>query len=158
MGLVSRGARLLAALVVGACMAGCGGSVADADRPSRTTTPSRPSSPFCAAVQANSTAIQPLNGLSARGGVPPDQLRSTVDEVRRTGADLLFTAPEEIRIDVQRTVEALNLQLDALLAAGGNAGALSRDPALTARLASPEVTSANQRVSAYVNRSCGPGR
>jgi hypothetical protein len=142
----------LAACVV---LVGCGGSVADSDSPDparRTNTAS--ASPFCAAAQANVEAIRPLNGLVARGQVPPDQLADTVSAVRRAGADMVMTAPEEIRVDVERTVEAVGLQLDVLLASGGDPSALTRDPELTARLNSPEFAGAGDRVRAYVERTC----
>jgi hypothetical protein len=145
----------LAALVV---LTGCGSSVADADSPDpRRTTAAAPTSPFCAAAQANLQAIRPLNGLVARGQVPPDELADTVATVRRAGADMTLTAPNDIRDDVERTVQALDLQLDALVASGGDASALTRDPQLTARLNSPEFAGAGERVRAYVERTCTAG-
>ncbi len=155
MGLAARAATLFAALAAGVLAVGCGGSVVDADAPARTGEPARPASPFCAAARANSDAIRPLNGLVARGGAPPAELSSTVDAVRRAGADLLVTAPGEIRSDVERTVQAVDLQLDALIANGGNSVALRNDPALAARLGAPELVAAAERVSAYVTSTCG---
>jgi hypothetical protein len=152
---VSRAAWSAAALVLGALAAGCGGSVADTDAPLRNRTSSPPPSPFCAAVRANSDAIRPLNDLT-RNGIPAKNLAATIDAVRFTGADLVNTAPADLRADVQRTVEAVNLQLDALVAAGGNAGATARDPAVTARLNAPELAAASKRVGSYVAQNCGP--
>jgi hypothetical protein len=154
MSLFVRAAAFVGALATGAAVVGCGGSVADADRrdPVRTTPP--PPSPFCAAAQANLDAIRPLNGLVARGSVPPDELDRTVTAVRRAGTDMLDTAPGEIRPDVERTVQAVNLQLDALVANGGDAAALSRDPQLASRLNSPEFAGAADRVRSYVARTC----
>ena len=159
MGLISR-AGALAALVVtiGGVLLGCGGSsVADADAPDPTRRPSAPQSPFCAAAQANLEAIRPLNGLVAQGRVPQDQLASTAAAVRRAGQDMVFAAPEDIRTDVERTVQALDMQLDVLVESGGDQTALSRDTELVNRLNSPEFVGAGERVRAYVERNCTAG-
>ena len=156
MGSVSRvGAAAMAAMGTWLLVA-CGGSVADADtnstRPEVTRNASPPS-PFCAAARANAEALRPLNAM-ATGGPQPGSLASTVNEVRRTGAELLRVAPDEIRPDVERTVQAVNLQLDALVANGGDATAVARDPDLVARLSSPELVGAGDRYRSYVNRTC----
>jgi hypothetical protein len=159
MGLISR-AGASAALVVtfGGVLLGCGGSsVADADAPDPTRRAPAPQSPFCAAAQANLEAIRPLNGLVAQGPVPREQLVSTVAAVRRAGQDMVFAAPEDIRTDVERTVQALGLQLDVLVANGGDQSALSRDSELVNRLNSPEFAGAGERVRAYVERNCTAG-
>jgi uncharacterized protein (DUF1499 family) len=154
MGLITRATAFAGALAAGAVLVGCGGSVADADRrdPVRTTPP--PATPFCAAAQANLEAIRPLNGLLARPNVSQDELADTVTAVRSAGAEMVNTAPNEIRADVERTVQALDLQLDVLLANGGDTAALSRDPELTARLNSPEFAGAGDRVRSYIDRTC----
>jgi hypothetical protein len=158
----ARSAALLAALVVTAGATGCGlgGSVADADRRSTDRTESRApaQSPFCAASRANTQAVAPLNRLVATGAPDREELADAVEEVRRTGADLLLAAPPEIREDVQQTVDAVDLQLDALLANGGDGRAVAQDPALSSRLNSPELTAAGQRVTDYVTRTCGTGQ
>lgn len=157
MGLVSRGPWALGVLALAALMAGCGGSVADSDSPAAPrSAAAAPTSPFCRAVQANSDAIRPLNGLAQRGAIPADQLPRTVEAVRQTGMDMVNLAPAEIRGDVQSTVDAWTLQLDALVRAGGDVAAVSRDPQLAAKLSSPELAGAGQRVAAYVTRTCTP--
>jgi hypothetical protein len=158
MGVISR-AGASAALVVttGAVLLGCGGSVADADAPDPTRRAAAPASPFCAAAQANLEAIRPLNGLVAQGQVPRDELASTVAAVRRAGQDMVFAAPDDIRTDVERTVDALDMQLDVLVASGGDQTALSRDTNLVNRLNSPEFAGAAERVRAYVERNCVAG-
>jgi hypothetical protein len=153
MGLLVRVAAVAGALVAGAVIAGCGSSVADADRRDPvSTTP--PPTPFCAAAQANLESLRPLNGFLAQGSVPPNELDDTVDAVRRAGAQMVTAAPNEIRTDVELTVQALDLQLDALVASGGDPAAVTRDPQLTARLNSPEFTGARARVRAYMERMC----
>jgi hypothetical protein len=158
MGLISR-AGASAALVVtfGGALLGCGGSVADADAPDPTRRSAPTPSPFCAAAQANLEAIRPLNGLVAQGQVPRDELTSTVAAVRRAGQDMVFAAPEDIRSDVERTVQALEMQLDVLVESGGDQTALSRDTDLVNRLNSPEFAGAGERVRAYVERNCRAG-
>jgi hypothetical protein len=146
------------ALVIGAVLLGCGGgSVADADAPDPTRRAPAPPSPFCAAAQANLEAIRPLNGLVAQSQVPRDELARTVAAVRRAGQDMVFAAPDEIRTDVERTVEALDMQLDVLMASGGDQAALSRDTDLVNRLNSPEFAGAGDRVRTYVERNCTAG-
>lgn len=156
MGVVSRvGATAIAALCAVPLVA-CGSSVADADANSNrpgSTRSSTPPSPFCVAARANAEAIRPLNAM-ASGGARPDNLSGTVNEVRRTGAELLRLAPDEIRPDIERTVQAVNLQLDALIASGGDASAIARDPSLVARLNMPELTVAGERYRTYVSRTC----
>jgi hypothetical protein len=156
MGSVSRvGAAAMVALGTWLLVA-CGGSVADADRNSAQSDVTRnvsPPSPFCAAARANAEALRPLNAM-ATGGPRPDSLSRTVNEVRQTGSELLRVAPDEIRPDVERTVQAVNLQLDALLANGGDTAAVARDPDVVARLSSPELTGAGDRYRSYVNRTC----
>jgi hypothetical protein len=156
MGLVSRGAKLAAALVAGAITAGCGGSVADSDNRDPVRQPAPPPSPFCTAAQANVAAVRPLSALITRGGASPQELSASIDGVRRAGAAMLDAAPDGIRSDVDLTVQAANLQLDALQANGGNGAALARDPELNARLGSAEFTGARERVQAYVDDNCGP--
>jgi hypothetical protein len=158
MGVISRaGASAALVVTIGAVLLGCGGSVADADAPDPTRRAAAPASPFCAAAQANLEAIRPLNGLVAQGQVPRDELSSTVAAVRRAGQDRVFAAPDDIRTDVERTVEALDMQLDVLVASGGDQTALSRDTDLVSRLNSPEFAGAGERVRAYVERNCVAG-
>ena len=132
-------------------VAGCGGSVAGLDRVEPTRAPAGPPSPFCAAVQASSAATTPLSG---RSGVPPEELSNTVDAVRLANDDLVQTAPDEIRDDVEQYVAALDLQLDALLANGGDSTALATDAALASAVNTPENVAANQRVQEYVRTTC----
>lgn len=158
MSLFSRGARL-AALAACVLLSGCGGSVADADRePARSTRDAAPSaSPFCTASRANSAAIVPLNALVGRGAPDPDELARAIEAVRSAGSQLLTVAPPEVRDDVQLTVDAVETQLDALLAHGGDPRAVSNDPSVAARLSTPELTAASQRLAGYVSRTCGAG-
>ncbi len=144
-------APLLAAPLLVALLAGCGGSVADLDRAQASRAPAAAPSPFCAAVQAGSAATAPLSG---RSGLPPEELAPAVDAVRQANEDLVDTAPQELRTDVEVYVRALNLQLDALLANGGDSAALARDAALSTAVNTPENIAANQRVQDYVRRSC----
>ena len=156
MALFTRGARL-AALAACVLLTGCGGSVADADnRPARDADDAAPSvSPFCAASQANSAAIGPLNALVSTGSADPDELTSTVEAVRRAGADLLAVAPPAVRSDARLTVDAVDTLLDALLRHDGDGRAAREDPAVAAQLTAPELTAANERLANYVRRTCG---
>jgi hypothetical protein len=156
----ARGAVAACAAVVCALVAACGGSVADSDfREARAAaTPAPAASPFCAASRASSAAIGPLNALVGRGDVNANELARAVDDVRRAETDLLSTAPGDIRADVQTTVDAVDAQLDALLAHGGDSTAVSADPTLRSRLAAPELTAANQRLTAYLTRTCSGAR
>ena len=153
MGLVSRIWAASVCVLGTSVLVACGGSVADADADSGTRGTSPPPTPFCLAARANAEAIRPLNAM-ANSGSRPDSLANTVDQVRRTGAELLRVAPDEIRLDVERTVQSVNLQLDALVANGGDAAAVARDPELVARLSSPELAGAGERYRSYVNRTC----
>lgn len=158
MGVISRvGASAALVVTLGGALLGCGGSVADADSPDPTRRAPAAVSPFCSAAQANLEAIRPLNGLVAQGKVPQDELTSTVAAVRRAGQDMVYTAPNDIRTDVERTVEALGMQLDVLVASGGDQTALSRDTELTKKLNSPEYVGAGERVRTYVERTCRAG-
>jgi hypothetical protein len=146
---------LAATLVACAITVGCGGSVADADGRASTRAAPPVSSPFCLAAQQNVEAVRPLSALITRGGGSPEELTNTIDGVRRAGAAMLNAAPDEIHDDVQLTVDSMGLQLDALLANGGNGAAVARDPQLNAQLRSPELGAARERVQAYVNENCG---
>lgn len=137
-----------------ALITGCGGSVADSDSPGPGRSTRDPAGDFCAAVRANSDAARPLAGL-ANGAAVPEDFPAVAAEMRRTGADVLTAAPAEIRADVEHSVEATNLQLDALEAAGGDPVLAARDTNLTDRLRSAESIEAGQRVRAYVARTCG---
>ncbi|GAA3227063.1 hypothetical protein GCM10017691_17130 [Pseudonocardia petroleophila] len=149
-------ARLLPATLLVLALAGCGGSVADRDRPDTTRERAAPASPFCAAVTTTNTALAPLSSPTAQG-IPAEQLTNTADAVRAGTAQLLNTAPEEIRADVERYVRVVDLQLDALVANGGDSAALAGDPAFTAQVNTPENTAASQRVRDYVARNCVAG-
>jgi hypothetical protein len=52
-------------------------------------------------------------------------------------------------------VNVVNVELNALIVAGDAAKA-SRDPAVTAKLNSPEVTAAGQRLAAYITKKWQP--
>jgi hypothetical protein len=107
-------------------------------------------------VLAGSRAAQPLAALLTRGGtVPRAELDTAADAVRSAYAEVLATAPGEVRADVERSVAAVNLQLDALEAADGDTTAVARDAELRSRLAAPEYTEAADRVRAYVGEHCG---
>lgn len=155
MGVVWRASRLVVVAAAASAAVGCGGSVADSDAPIPTRSATPTQSVFCQAVQANSEALRPLNALNSRTTMRPEELKTTVDNVRRTGADLVSVTPGDIRKDVQRVVDTMNLQIDALVAAGGSTTAMTPD--LQAKINSPDVLSANQRVSAYVTKNCGRG-
>lgn len=145
--------RALAVLLLGLVLVtGCGASVADRDgaRPPSDAA-AAPPSPFCTAVRAADEASAPLQG---RSGVPAEELTNTVEDVRAANTDLVETAPQEIRADVQTYVRALDLQLDALVANGGDTAALSSDAALTSAVNTPENAAASRRVQDYVRAEC----
>ena len=148
---------LVAALVAaGLLLGGCGGSLADADTARPPRHERTPPGDFCGAVLAGTRATQPLNALITRGGtVPADQLATAAEAVRSAYADVLATAPGEIRTDVERTVAAVDLLRDALEAAGGDSTAVAQDAQLRARLTAPEYTEAAARVRGYVDEHCG---
>jgi hypothetical protein len=152
-----RGTTLGAVAVLGALLlGGCGGSLADADAPAPARPDRTPPGDFCGAVLAGSRATQPLAALLTRGGtVPRAELDTAAEAVRSAYAEVLATAPEELRADVERSVAAVNLQLDALEAAGGDTAAVARDAELRSRLAAPEYTEAADRVRDYVGEHCG---
>ena len=153
-GLGSRRTGLLVSVALVAALAGCGRSVADADRPIPTAPATATLSPFCAAARDNADALRPLNGFAQRGLVPPDQLQPTVDAVRHSGIELLAAAPSDIRSDVQIVVDALDAQLDALVQANGDISAVEREPAASGAAAASDAVAASQRVSAYITRTC----
>lgn len=161
-GVLRSSGAALAGAVAAALLAGCGGSVADADRvgPAPTTRSVPPqAAPFCAAVQANTDAIRPLNGLTLSGPVNAagDGLTAAVSKARLSGVALVNAAPDQLRDDVQRIVNAMDVELTALVAAGGDAARAARDPAVTAANSSPEVINASQRVTSYVQQNCQAG-
>jgi hypothetical protein len=142
----------VAALLLG----GCGGSLADADapRPSRAQRP--PPGDFCTAVKAGAAATRPLAALVAQGGVVPrERLAAAAAKVRAANADVLATAPGEIRPDVERSVALVEMQIAALEAADGDTGAVAGDAAMRSTVAAPEYTGASRRVREYVDTHCG---
>jgi len=153
---------IVAGVLTGA-LAGCGfgGSVADSDARGATATADRRApaeDPFCAASRVNSEAIVPLNRLVAEGGADREELVRAADAVRRSGSDMVIAAPPQLRDDVQQTVDAVDLQLDALLANNGDGRAVSTDEALSARLSSAELAEAGKNVTDYLTLSCGATR
>ena len=105
---------------------------------------------------AGTRAAQPLAALLNRGGtVPRAELDSAAEAVRSAYADMVATAPGEIRADVERSVAAVDLQLDALEAAKGDTAAITRDAGLRDKVTSPEYTAAADRVRSYVGEHCG---
>jgi hypothetical protein len=147
---------VVALVVVALLVAGCGGSLADADSPASPRPDRTPPGDFCSAVLAGTRAAQPLTTLLDRGGtVPRDELATAAEAVRSAYANVLATAPGEIRADVERSVSAVGLQLDALESAGGDTAAVTRDAGLRSRLTSPEYAEAAERVRSYVGEHCG---
>jgi hypothetical protein len=157
-GLVSRSRRALVALAFAALLAGCGGSVTDVDgrraAPATSRAASTDTTQFCSAVQANADALRPLGGLTLRGPVSVDQLTAAVQAARLSGVVLRSAAPDAIRGDVERTVAALDVQLNALVAAGGDTQTAARDPKVAAQLSSPDLAAAGNRVASYVSQNC----
>lgn len=149
--------RPVVALAVAAfLLTGCGGSLADTDAPAPARPDRTPPGDFCGAVLAGTRAAQPLAALLTRGGtVPRDELDTAAEAVRSAYAEVLATAPGEVRADVERSVAAVNLQLDALEAAGGDTTAVARDAQLRSKLTAPEYTEAAARVRGYVGEHCG---
>jgi hypothetical protein len=143
------------ALLVTLLPTACGSSLADADRPDATRTRHTPAGDFCAAVMAGTDAARPLATLVDRGAsVPRDQITEAAEHVRSANAEVLATAPGEIRDDVERSVTEADLQLDALEAAGGDTAAVDRDA--TARgQAGQDYAAAAGRVRDYVGNHCG---
>jgi hypothetical protein len=147
---------MVAVVAAALLLAGCGGSLADADSPAPARRDRTPPSDFCGAVLAGTRAAQPLTALLNRGGtVPRAELDSAAEAVRSAYADMVATAPGEIRADVERSVAAVDLQLDALEAAKGDTAAITRDAGLRDKLTSPEYTEAADRVRSYVGEHCG---
>lgn len=143
------------AVGIGVAVSACGTSVADSDAArAPVTTRAAPPSPFCVAARHQSDALRPLTTLAQGGDVPADRVDAAVDAVRRSDAELVITAPPELSGDVQRYVEALNVQLDALVRARGDARSVTADPSVTAASGSPAAAAAAQRVTAYILRSC----
>lgn len=140
----SRGLLAVTLMIV---LTGCGGSVADRDRdrPARAAEP-EPPSPFCAAIISSSEALTPLSALTAGGSIPPEELRPTVDEVRRANSELLAAAPSDVRADVETYVRIIELQIDAVVAAGGAADALAPGTPVADQINTPENTEANERL------------
>lgn len=151
-------AQLVAGLAgLAVLLAGCGTSVADADRVAPTTHRSAPLSPFCAAAQASTAALAPLSALTQRGPVPADQLAPAADAVRRSNAELVTTAPPELLADVRRTVDVVSAQLDALVRDHGDGSAAAGDPTVQAAVGDRNAVAAAQRVTAYLARTCPIG-
>jgi hypothetical protein len=147
---------MVAVVAAALLLAGCGGSLADADSPAPARRDRTPPGDFCGAVLAGTRAAQPLAALLNRGGtVPRAELDSAAEAVRSAYADMVATAPGEIRADVERSVAAVDLQLDALEAAKGDTAAITRDAGLRDKLTSPEYTGAADRVRSYVGEHCG---
>jgi hypothetical protein len=133
----------------------CGSSLADADRPDATRAQRTPPGDFCAAVMAGADAARPLAALVDRGGsVPRDQITEAAEHLRTANAEVLATAPAEIRTDVERSVTEADLQLDALEAAGGDTAAVTRD-ATAREQDGQDYTAAASRVRDYVGTHCG---
>ena len=156
MGRTSPAPVVAAILAAAFLLAGCGGSLADADTPA----PPRPDrtrpGDFCGAVLAGTRAAQPLAALLTRGGtVPRDQLTTAAETVRSAYAEVLATAPGEIRADVERSVAAVDLQLDALEAADGDTAAVAGNAELRSRLTAPEYVQAAEQVRNYIGEHCG---
>ncbi len=149
--------RLLVVTLMIVALAGCGGSVADRDRPAPRAQEPEPPSPFCAAIFASSEALTPLGALSTGGSIPPGELDTTVAQVRSANSDLLAAAPADVRADVQTYVRVIELQLDAVVASGGASDALAPGTPLAAEINTPENTAANERLQAYVTSDCAPG-
>jgi hypothetical protein len=147
---VMRAPRALLAATAAVLLAGCGTSVADADVAAPTTSPTPVPSPFCTAARSHADALRPLALLAQRGGAKPGELASAVAAVHRADSDLVANAPRDQLGLVQRYVDLLNTQIDALVRAGGDAG----DPAVVAASASHDAQDTAQQVAAYVMRHC----
>ena len=149
-------APVMALVAAALLLAGCGGSLADADTPAPPRADRTRPGDFCSAVLAGTRAAQPLAALLTRGGtVPRDQLTTAAESVRSAYAEVLATAPGEIRADVERSVAAVDLQLDALEAADGDTAAVAGNAELRSRLTAPEYVQAAEQVRNYIGEHCG---
>lgn len=147
--------RLPVLLLVAAVLTGCGGgSVADLDRPRESRTAAVPDSPFCSAVQRSGEALVEVTRLAARGSATPQELTDTIVPVRQANQQVAATAPQDIRPDVDVYLRSMDLQLDALVASGGNGAALAQDTELAAQLNTPEAQRADRTVGEYIAANC----
>lgn len=144
-----------AALVLAA--AGCAGGTAPAAAPSSTplSGPAADPAAFCDAVKANVDATRPLNALNAKGPAPhpADEVAAAVAPLRVSYRTVLDTAPAEVRTDAERAYELATMQLDIYERTGGDASAVSADPAYVAK--AQDAAGALQHVQDYTRTTCG---
>ncbi|MFP5021960.1 hypothetical protein [Pseudonocardia phyllosphaerae] len=144
----------LAALVLAGALTGCGDSLAT--RPSSTPhaspTTSRSQTPFCEALQRSREAARPVNELGVSR--QKSDTGEVVTDVRSANQQVLLLAPQEIRPDVQRANEVVELQLRVLERTEGDTLALSRDPDVSRERSDPQNVEASQRIQDYSRRMC----
>jgi hypothetical protein len=83
----------------------------------------------------------------------PAALKSLIDKARTESANITLEAPSAIRADVETDLNAVKAFYDAVIAAGYDFSRV--DPSKLTNISSPQVTAANQRISAYVSSRCG---
>lgn len=127
----------LIALVAATVLAGCGGGTEEipADVPpevaEQVTEQVQAAADFCAAAQANIDAGAALTEF-ARAGQPPrpaEEIEAVLEPIRESNEQLVASAPEEAKADVEQIAQVAELRMAAFEASSGDPAAANSDPA-----------------------------
>jgi len=105
---------------------------------------------FC---KSAATQFNKAQAMISQNATDPAHLRDAVRQGRQASSSLQSEAPAQIKGDLNLLVQTANKVYDALAKANYDFTKLS--PSDLQGIGDPNVTAANQRVSAYVKKSCG---
>ncbi len=105
---------------------------------------------FC---KSAATQFNKAQAMISQNATDPAHLKDAVRQGRQASSSLQSEAPAQIKGDLNLLVQTANKVYDALAKANYDFTKLS--PSDLQGIDDPNVTAANQRVSAYVKKSCG---
>lgn len=149
---------LVAATLLGGCGGGDGAAQGETDVPPAQVEAieeaGQQATDFCAAALANVEAGQALKdfSLAAPAPRPQEEMEAVLGPVRESNAQLLASAPEMAKADMEQVNEVTELRLAAFEASGGDPAAADADPAIAEKLAA--VAKPSARITQYIRTTC----
>lgn len=156
MGRTSRTA--LIALVAATVLGGCGGTGAgETEVPPEMEAVAEAGAQvtdFCTAAQANVDAGAKLSEFTTAGTAPrpQEEIEAVLEPLRESNEQMLASAPEMVKPDLEKVAEVTELKLAAFEASAGDPAAANNDPAVVEK--TKEAAEPSARIAQYLRAVC----
>lgn len=156
MGRTSRTAliALVAATVLGGCGGGGAGVTEVPPEMEEVAEAGAQVTDFCTAAQANVDAGARLTEFST-AGTPPrpqEEIEAVLEPLRESNEQMLASAPEMVKPDLEKVAEVTELKLAAFEASAGDTAAANSDSAVVEK--TKEAAEPSARIAQYLRAVC----